>query len=164
MKILNLNISFEQYADIKELSENDRLLCESAQQALVSSYSPYSKFRVGCAIRLSSSEIIRGSNQENLAYPSGLCAERVALFSIGSNYPDAIIEAMAITAQTDNFEILKPVTSCGGCLQVMAEFERKQSSPIAVIFYCLNGEVLKVPSVQSLLPFSFVEDRLASKG
>jgi len=160
MKLLNLNISFEQYSGISELPENDKELCENAERALATSYSPYSKFRVGTAIRLSSGEIILGSNQENLAYPSGLCAERVALFAIGSNQPDAIIESMAITAQTDNFEITKPVTSCGGCLQVMAEFERKQTTPIAVIFYCLNGEVLKVPSVKSLLPFSFVEDRL----
>ena len=160
MKLLNLNISFEQYSGISELPENDKELCENAERALATSYSPYSKFRVGTAIRLSSGEIILGSNQENLAYPSGLCAERVALFAIGSNQPDSIIESMAITAQTDNFEITKPVTSCGGCLQVMAEFERKQTTPIAVIFYCLNGEVLKVPSVKSLLPFSFVEDRL----
>jgi len=69
---------------------------------------------------------------------------------------------MAITAQTDAFEIVKPVTSCGGCLQVMAEFERKQNSPIEVIFYCLNGEVLKVRSVKDLLPFGFVEDRLSA--
>jgi len=160
MKSLNINVNYEQYADIQELNEKDRLLCQLAEQALASSYSPYSKFRVGTAIRLASGETILGSNQENLAYPSGLCAERVALFSIGSGHPNAVIESMAITAQTDAFEILKPVTSCGGCLQVMAEFERKQPGPIEVIFYCLNGEILKVPSVQSLLPFSFVEDRL----
>jgi len=160
MKLLNLNISFEQYAGIGELNEQDQLLCNKAEQALASSYSPYSKFRVGTAIRLASGETILGSNQENLAYPSGLCAERVALFSIGSNQPNAIIESMAITAQTDNFNITKPITSCGGCLQVMAEFERKQATPIEVIFYCLNGEILKVPSVKSLLPFSFVEERL----
>ena len=160
MKLLNLNISFEQYAGIGELEEQDQSLCKKAEQALESSYSPYSKFRVGTAIRLASGEIILGSNQENLAYPSGLCAERVALFSIGSNQPNAVIESMAITAQTDKFDITKPITSCGGCLQVMAEFERKQVTPIEVIFYCLNGEVLKVPSVKSLLPFSFVEDRL----
>ena len=160
MKLLNLNISFEQYAGIGELNEQDQLLCNKAEQALASSYSPYSKFRVGTAIRLASGEIILGSNQENLAYPSGLCAERVALFSIGSNQPNAVIESMAITAQTDNFDITKPITSCGGCLQVMAEFERKQATPIEVIFYCLNGEILKVTSVKSLLHFSFVEDRL----
>ncbi|RZL15586.1 MAG: cytidine deaminase [Pedobacter sp.] len=160
MKSLNLNISFEQYAGIDELSDSERQLCALSEKALATSYSPYSKFRVGTAIRLATGEVVLGSNQENLAYPSGLCAERVALFSIGSTYPNAVIESMAITAQTDNFEILAPVTSCGGCLQVMAEFERKQSTPIEVIFYCLNGEILKVPSVKSLLPFAFVEDRL----
>lgn len=160
MKLINLNISFEQYNSIDELNEKDKMLCELSEQALATSYSPYSKFRVGTAIRLTSGETILGSNQENVAYPSGLCAERVALFSIGSSRPNAVIESMAITAQTDAFEILKPVTSCGGCLQVMAEFERKQNSPIEVIFYCLNGEILKVNSVKSLLPFAFVEERL----
>ncbi|MFD2583536.1 cytidine deaminase [Pedobacter vanadiisoli] len=160
MNSINLNISFEQYSGIDELTEKDRTLCQQAEQALATSYSPYSKFRVGTAIRLASGEIVLGSNQENLAYPSGLCAERVALFAIGTKNPEAVIESMAITAQTDHFEILKPVTSCGGCLQVMIEFERKQQSPIEVIFYCLNGEILKVPSVKSLLPFAFAEDRL----
>ena len=160
MKSINLNISFDQYNNIEELNEKDRLLCELAEQALATSHSPYSKFKVGTAIRLASGETILGSNQENVAYPSGLCAERVALFTIGSSRPDAVIESMAITAQTDAFEILKPVTSCGGCLQVMVEFERKQNSPIEVIFYCLNGEILKVNSVKSLLPFAFVEERL----
>ncbi|WP_231463442.1 cytidine deaminase [Pedobacter sp. Leaf132] len=163
MKSINLNITFEQYACVEELSKSDQELCSLSKQALDSSYSPYSKFKVGTAIRLTGGKIVLGSNQENLAYPSGLCAERVALFSIGSTYPDAVIESMAITAQTEAFEIVKPVTSCGGCLQVMAEFERKQNSPIAVIFYCLNGEVLKVHSVKDLLPFGFVEDRLGSK-
>ncbi|KQR68191.1 cytidine deaminase [Pedobacter sp. Leaf176] len=160
MNLTKLSISFEEYTGIEELSNPDKILCEQAEKALASSYSPYSKFRVGTAVRLASGEIVLGSNQENLAYPSGLCAERVALFSIGANYPDAVIESMAITAKTDNFEILNPVTSCGGCLQVMVEFERKQQKPIEVIFYCLNGAVLKVPGVTSLLPFAFVEERL----
>lgn len=160
MKSINLNISFEQYNSIAELNEKDRILCNLSEQALTTSYSPYSKFKVGTAVRLTSGETILGSNQENVAYPSGLCAERVALFSIGVMYPTAIIESMAITAQTDAFEILKPVTSCGSCLQVMVEFERRQNKPIEVIFYCLNGEILKVDSVKSLLPFAFVEERL----
>lgn len=160
MKLLKLDISFEHYDSINELNEKDIALCNLAEQALTGSYSPYSNFKVGTAIRLVSGETILGSNQENLAYPSGLCAERVALFNIGHNRPDAVIESMAITAKTENFEITKPITSCGGCLQVMAEFERKQKTPITVIFYCLNGEILKMPSVKSLLPFSFVEDRL----
>ena len=163
MNSINLNISFERYTGIEELNEKDRLLCVQSEKALSSSHSPYSKFKVGTAVQLASGEIILGSNQENLAYPSGLCAERVALFTIGATYPNAVIECMAITAQTNEFDILKPITSCGGCLQVMVEFERKQNKPIAVIFYCLNGEILKVDSVKSLIPFAFVEDRLGAR-
>jgi len=158
---IDLNITIEQYASVDELSKNDFSLCKLAEKALTNSYSPYSRFRVGTAVRLTSGETVLGSNQENLAYPSGLCAERVALFTIGAGFPNAVIESMAITAQTDDFDIVKPVTSCGGCLQVMAEFERKQNRPIEVIFYCINGEVLKVASIKSLLPFAFVEDRLS---
>ncbi|MCZ4242482.1 cytidine deaminase [Pedobacter punctiformis] len=160
MKLVDLNISYEHYTGIEELNEEDKALCEMSEQALSSSYSPYSKFRVGTAIKLASGEIVLGSNQENVAYPSGLCAERVALFTIGVTHPDAVVESMAITAQTDSFEITKPITSCGACLQVMSEFEKKQNKPIQVLFYCLNGEVLKVNGVKSLLPFVFVEDRL----
>lgn len=160
MTSINLNISFERYNSIDELSEKDQALCKKAEQALSTSHSPYSKFKVGTAIQLENGDVVLGSNQENLAYPSGLCAERVALFTIGATYPNAIIETMAVTAKTSEFDILKPITSCGGCLQVMVEFERKQNKPIAVLFYCLNGEVLKINSVKSLIPFAFVEDRL----
>ncbi|QPH41306.1 cytidine deaminase [Pedobacter endophyticus] len=162
MTSIDLTINFEQYAGVDELSKMDFSLCKLAEDALANSYSPYSRFRVGTAVRLTSGETVLGSNQENIAYPSGLCAERVALFTIGASFPNAVIESMAITAQTDDFEIVKPVTSCGGCLQVMAEFERKQNSPIEVIFYCIGGEVLKVSSIKSLLPFAFVEDRLSA--
>lgn len=162
MKTIDLNIKFEKYNGLEELNPTDHALCKQAELALANSYSPYSKFRVGVAIRLANGETVLGSNQENLAYPSGLCAERVALFTIGATYPNEVIESMAITAQTDEFDIFKPVTSCGGCLQVMVEFERKQNKPIEVIFYCLNGEVLKVKCVKDLIPFAFVEDRLGA--
>ncbi|MDB5020202.1 MAG: cytidine deaminase [Pedobacter sp.] len=155
-------INYLQYDNIGQLDEADRILCQKAELALDTSYSPYSKFRVGTAVSLSDGEIFMGSNQENVAYPSGLCAERVALYSIGANRPDAVIRSIAITAQTDSFEINKPVTSCGGCLQVMAEFEQRQGSEIDILFYCLNGEILKVRGVQSLLPFAFVENRLSA--
>lgn len=155
-------IDYSHYDNINELEEADRILCRKAEEALLTSYSPYSRFRVGTAIVLDNGEIIMGSNQENVAYPSGLCAERVALYAIGASKPGAVIKTMAITAQTDAFVIDKPVTSCGGCLQVMAEFEQRQNSQIEVLFYCLNGEILKVKGVQSLLPFAFVENRLSA--
>lgn len=160
MKIQNFNISYETFNGIDELPAADQMLCLKAKDALASSFSPYSKFKVGTAILLADDQIVLGSNQENLAYPSGLCAERVALFNIGANYPNAIIKSMAITAQTENFKIVNPVTSCGGCLQVMIEMEKRQKSPIEVIFYCIDGQVLKVESIKSLIPFAFVEDRL----
>lgn len=160
MKELNFNINYTQYENLQELSAQDRQLCEQAVAAMKTSYSPYSKFKVGTAVLLDNDEIVLGSNQENVAYPSGLCAERVALFSIGVSHPEAKIKTMAITAQTELFEITKPVTSCGGCLQVMAEVEQKQGLEIEVLFYRLDGEILKVKGVQSLLPFVFVEERL----
>lgn len=156
----NLSISFEEYSSIDELSNSDRNLCLDSIKAMASSHSPYSGFRVGVAVLLASGKVVYGSNQENVAYPSGLCAERVALFAIGSAYPDDKIISMAISAQTDHFEIKEPVTSCGACLQVMAEYEKKQSSPINVLFYCLNGSVIRTEGIKSLLPFAFAETRL----
>jgi cytidine deaminase len=160
MDTQNFTITYEMFDRLAELSELDKMLCEKAKDALTTSHSPYSKFRVGTAILLADDQIVLGSNQENVAYPSGLCAERVALFTIGANYPNAVIETMAITAQTDNFKITNPITSCGACLQVMIEAEKRQNSPIEVLFYCIDGAILKVKSIKSLLPFGFVEDRL----
>lgn len=153
-------INYKTYSDISELENEDQLLCKKAVEALETSYSPYSQFRVGTALKLDDGEVVKGSNQENVAYPSGLCAERVALFSIGALKPTAVIEKMVITAQTDKFQIVNPVTSCGACLQVMAEFEQKQKKEIEVLFYCIGGEVLKVKGIKNLLPFAFVEERL----
>ncbi|MEE1885084.1 cytidine deaminase [Pedobacter flavus] len=155
-----LTIEYKVFKNISELDPTIQNLCEASEKALATAYAPYSNFNVGTAIELEDGKIIKGSNQENVAYPSGLCAERVALFTIGSQFPNAIIKRMAITAQTKKFQISTPVTSCGSCLQVMAEFEQKQKSSIQVVFYCLGGEVVVVNSVKDLMPFSFVEDRL----
>lgn len=160
MDTRNFTISYEIFDNIEELSDVDKELCKKAESALLTSHSPYSKFRVGTAVLLADDQVVLGSNQENVAYPSGLCAERVALFTIGANYPEAAIQKMAITAHTDNFKIVNPVTSCGACLQVMIEAEKRQNSPIEVLFYCIDGTILKVRGVKSLLPFGFVEDRL----
>lgn len=160
MEVQNFTISYETFSNISQVEEADQQLCSRAVDAMATSHSPYSKFRVGTAILLADGEIVLGSNQENVAYPSGLCAERVALFGIGANKPNAIIKKMAITAQTDLFKIVNPVTSCGACLQVMIEVEKRQNSPIEVLFYCIDGQILKVKSVKSLIPFAFVEDRL----
>ncbi len=155
-----IKVFFEAYSNVDELNSADHALCLEAVKALKNSHSPYSKFRVGVAMRLQSGKIIYGSNQENVAYPSGLCAERVALFYWGANHPDDPIESMAITAHTDEFELVKPVASCGSCLQVLAEYEQKQSRKIEVLLYCQRGAVWKSIGVQNFLPFLFFEDRL----
>src|ERR1700761_4839531 len=125
-----IKINFEEYTSVEELGQSDKELCLEAVKALANSHSPYSKFRVGVAMRLQSGKILHASNQENVAYPSGLCAERVALFHWGANHPDDRIKSMAVTAQTDEFRLTRPVTSCGACLQVLAEYEKKQNQPI----------------------------------
>ena len=160
MQKRNISISFDEYNSLDELNSQDQILCIEAKKAMSNSHSPYSGFRVGVAVQLESGRIVYGSNQENVAYPSGLCAERVALFLIGTTYPDDKILSVAITAQTDHFLIKEPVTSCGACLQVMAEYEKKQSHPINVLFYCLNGAIIRTTGIKTLLPFAFEEMRL----
>jgi len=158
-----VKFTFKEYNTLQELAKPEYDLCLEAAKAIETSHSPYSKFRVGAALRLQSGKIIYGSNQENVAYPSGLCAERVALFHWGANYPDDPIEAMAVTAHTDEFEILNPVTSCGSCLQVLAECEKMQGKSIEVILFCNNGPVWVMDGVQTFLPFLFVEHRLGGR-
>ncbi len=155
-----ISIAFEDFGGIEELNPEDKALCLEAVKALDNAHSPYSKFQVGVAIRLRSGIIIYGSNQENVAYPSGLCAERVALFAIGANHPGDEIISIALTAKTDQFEIRKPTAPCGSCLQVMAEYEKKQQQDFEILLYCINGAVWKIRGVDSLLPFLFFEDRL----
>jgi cytidine deaminase len=155
-----LKISFKEYNTLSELNEASRQLCLEAVKALANSHSPYSNFKVGTALLLQSGKIIYGSNQENVAYPSGLCAERVALFHWGANHPDDPIVSMAVTAHTDEFEILQPVTSCGSCLQVLAECEKMQNKPIEIILFCDKGPVWIMEGVDSFLPFLFFENRL----
>ncbi|EHQ28205.1 cytidine deaminase [Mucilaginibacter paludis] len=155
-----IKISFEEYSKIDDLNSVDKALCLEAIKALDNSHSPYSKFKVGAALRLQSGKIIYGSNQENVAYPSGLCAERVALFHWGANYPNDPIISMAVTAHTNDFQILAPITPCGSCLQVLAEYEKSQAKTIEVLLYCQNGAIWKTTGIQNFLPFLFFEERL----
>ena len=104
-------------------------------------YAPYSQFKVGCAILLDNNKIVVGSNQENAAYPSGLCAERVAIFQAGAIYPKAKIIKIAITAASENNPTIKPIPPCGACRQSIAEYEFKQDTPIEIYFMGETGEV-----------------------
>jgi len=159
-----IKIEFKEYSSVSELSEPFQSLCNEATKALSGSHSPYSKFRVGAALLLQSGKILHGSNQENVAYPSGLCAERVALFNWGANHSGDPIVAIAVTAHTDEFVITQPVTSCGACLQVMAECEKMQKKPFEIILFLSDGPVWVMAGVDSFLPFLFFEKRLGGEG
>ena len=163
MKLKNIQFNIEEYDSVNALPQADLRLMEYAEKAISKAYTPYSHYRVGAAIRLSNGEIFTGNNQENAAYPSGLCAERVALFYAKSQQPDETIEAIAITARSDDFIIREAVSPCGGCRQVMAEYQIQQSSPIRVIMKGEKGPVLAINSIEELLPLMFHAEELKRK-
>ena len=138
----------------EELNASIHQLVDAAKQATETSYSPYSHFQVGAALLLKDGEIITGSNQENAAYPVGSCAERTALFWCGANRKGAVIDAIAIAAQTEGHFTPQPTAPCGMCRQALLEVEQKQGSPIKVILYSTNG-IHCVESVKALMPMSF---------
>lgn len=155
MKKINTSISAVVYDNLSELPDEDRRLLAEAVKATESSYAPYSKFNVGAALLLENDQILLGSNQENAAYPSGMCAERVVIWKAGSNYPGVKMRKIAIKAISQNSVVDRPVGPCGACRQSMLEYEVKQEEPIEVIFMGETGKIVKTESVVSLLPFSF---------
>ena len=142
-------------ADLNELSQDEQNLVTKARNALDNSYSSYSGFSVGASVLFEDNTTVEGSNQENVAYPSGLCAERVALFYAGSRYPDKIIKTIAVSAKSKDFEIDDYISPCGACRQVMAEYEEKQNTNIKVLLHSPSNQVLISNSVEDLLPFVF---------
>jgi len=142
-------------AHLDELSNDEQMLIKKAQNILKTSYSSYSGFSVGASILLDNGVTIEGSNQENVAYPSGLCAERVVLFYTGAKYPNNTIKTIAISALSKSFEIEDYISPCGACRQVMAEYEEKQSAKIKILLHSPNDKVLISNSVEDLLPFVF---------
>ncbi len=155
MKKQKIEIALEVFETISELPKEIQELMNKAQQARENAYAPYSHFRVGAALRLSSGEIVKGNNQENAAFPSGLCAERVAVFNAGANFPNKTITALAIAVRAENKEVAEAIAPCGACRQALAEYEQKQKSPIAIYFMGETGEIIKVASVMDLLPLGF---------
>ncbi len=155
MNTKELRLTFNEYASRDELPAADKALLEQAAEATKTSYSPYSHFKVGAAVLLENGEIISGSNQENAAYPSGLCAERVALFAAAAKYPGVAVKALAISAKSNESVINQPVTPCGACRQVMIEFETRFQKDIRVIMAGEKGAVIVSDSVNKLLPLSF---------
>lgn len=155
MKEINITSSFTVYSSLEEVSEEIQDLMAQAVEVRKKAYAPYSQFRVGAALLLDNGKIISGSNQENAAYPSGLCAERTAIFYAGSAYPEAKILKIAITAASDTNQTTAPIPPCGSCRQSIAEYEIKQETPIEIYFMGEIGEVYKSASLKNLLPFMF---------
>ncbi len=154
MKTTEIRIVVSECQTIQELTENDQLLLREARRITSSAYAPYSGFHVGAAVLLGNGMIVTGNNQENSAYPSGLCAERVALFYANANYPESEVEAIAISAEKDGILVNESVKPCGSCRQALAETEVRFGKPIRII---LDGKdsILLLTGMESLLPLSF---------
>ena len=155
MKQIKITSSATVYSNLGELSTEDQMLMNKAIEARRNAYAPYSKFHVGAALLLDNREIVLGNNQENAAYPSGMCAERVAIWQAGSLFPGVKIKKLAISASSKITKVDKPIGPCGACRQTLSEYEINQKEPFPVIFMGEVGEIVKTPSLLSLLPFSF---------
>ncbi|MCH8534391.1 MAG: cytidine deaminase [Flavobacteriaceae bacterium] len=160
MKKQKIITEFEVYEELSDLPEYVQHLMLQAKEAREKAYAPYSNFLVGAAILLANDEVVTGSNQENSSYPSGLCAERTAIYAAGANYPNIAIKTVVITAGPRNSINTIPVPPCGACRQAMAEYEQKQSEPIEVYFMAQEGKICKVNSLLELLPLAFDKDFL----
>ena len=147
-------IEYEEFVSVEEMSAADRDLCRAAVEALDGSYAPYSHFHVGAAVRLSDGTIVRGANQENAAYPSGICAERTAMFAAGANYPDKDMESIAVVAHQDGRICSDPAAPCGACRQVMAQYQTKSGKPLSVILVGAS-RIMKFARVDDILPLIF---------
>jgi len=158
MKKFQINTTVQAYR-FDELPEEDRRLVEIAKEMTSHSYSPYSRFAVGAALELADGCVVRGCNQENAAYPSGLCAERTAMFAASATRPGVAMKTLAIAAYVDGHFTEDPVSPCGGCRQVMVEYEDRQHAPLRVILFGTNGCYV-IASAKELMPFCFVSESL----
>ena len=163
MKEIKIDTKLTIFESIDEVPADVYSLMQKAIEARNKAYAPYSKFHVGCALLLDNNEITIGSNQENAAYPSGLCAERVAIFHTGAVYPNAKILKMAITAGSTLSVTSKPIPPCGSCRQSIFEYEFKQDLPIEIYFMGQTGEVYKSNSIENLLPLTFDKNFFVKK-
>lgn len=150
-----IKINFEVIPSYEKLNDIEKILFDKAKTIREQAYAPYSNFLVGCAVQLENGEIITGSNQENAAYPSGLCAERTTIFWTSANYPDVKIKKLFVIGAPKDALTSTPIPPCGACRQSILEYESKQKEEIEIYFASLDGEILKTKSIRDLLPFSF---------
>ncbi len=155
MKKIQLSTSITLFDSVDELPKDVQQLMIEAVKIRKTAYAPYSQFHVGTAFLLENDEIVTGNNQENAAYPSGMCAERVAVWKASSEFPDVKILKIAITASSVNNPVKEPVAPCGGCRQALSEYESKQDSKIEIYFMGETGGIIKTDSLHNLLPLAF---------
>jgi cytidine deaminase len=156
-----IKIAYREYASTDELPDNWKELVLKAREAAKNAYAPYSNFHVGAALQLVGGRIVTGNNQENAAYPVGLCAERTALFYANANFPDEAVEIIAVTATNSNGRVGDPVKPCGGCRQALLEVENRYNKPITIILDGSNA-IYVLDGVDSLLPLNFRPQALTS--
>jgi cytidine deaminase len=149
------SFKFQLYPNWESLQTVDKSVVNKAFEAMEKAYAPYSKFKVGAALLLEDGQIIQGNNQENIAYPSGLCAERVALFHAGAQFPGITVDLICIVAKGDLMPISQLLSPCGACRQVMLESENRQNKPIRIILVNQDNRTMCIDSVKNLLPFGF---------
>ncbi|GAA4844812.1 cytidine deaminase [Algivirga pacifica] len=157
---INYTIQLERYTSLEELPKDYQQLVIKAREASRNAYAPYSSFYVGAAVQLETGEIILGNNQENAAYPSGMCAERSAMYWIGGNRPGQKIKAIAVVANNQQKHEFVAISPCGACRQALLEYEHKQEQAIAMIMETENHGFLVVDSIRSLLPVTFDQESL----
>ena len=155
MKKVKIVCHLTEYDTIEELTTEDKLLAMEAKSSTGDAYAPYSHFQVGAALLLENGKIIIGNNQENASYPVGLCAERVAIYAAGANYPGVSIKTMAISARSDLFSVNKPIPPCGACRQAIIEYENRYGKNIRIIMVGESGKAITSESIGNLLPFQF---------
>jgi cytidine deaminase len=155
MNIRHFSFEFEEYSSDDQLAEDDRMLLQKARNASQNAYAPYSKFHVGAAALLVNKEVVIGSNQENASFPSGICAERALLASAAQLFPNVPVKTMAVSYNNLKGSSNTPVTPCGFCRQVMAEFELRMNTPMRIILAGTSGSVIVIPSIAKLLPLAF---------
>ncbi len=155
-----LKIAFTEYDSDQELNSEEQELLKKAREASKFAYAPYSNFYVGAALLLENGVIVTGNNQENVAYPSGLCAERVAIYAAGAQYPNIAIKTIAITCNSKSFKVDQPLSPCGACRQAMSEYEVRHNQNIRTILAGETGKIQVMDSIADLLPFMFKAEEL----
>nr|WP_299385638.1 cytidine deaminase [Allomuricauda sp.] len=155
MKKQHIGFDLAIYEGPEELSQMEQKLLRDAEKARENAYAPYSSFKVGAAVLLENGEVVIGNNQENASYPSGLCAERVAVFQAGAKYPGVPIKTIAITATSKDFKVETPAAPCGNCRQSIMEYEQRQKNPIVILLRGEVGPIYKCSSMADILPLAF---------